>query len=96
MNLKRIESTPLTVGALAAAALAAGISAPQAVYAQSAQEPARHPYTATCSVDGDYPPISGQRPLSCTLSPAPPPNVETVIQSVDVSLNSFEPAGAYA
>jgi len=90
MSNDRIGSTPLTITAGAAAALAASVFTAQAAYAQSMQEPARHPYTATCSVDGDYPPIPGRTDLACILSPAPPPNAETVIQSVDVSLNSFE------
>ena len=86
LEMKRIEKTPLTIGAVAAATLVAGILAPKAAFAD---DPARHPYTATCHIDGDYPPIAGQTPLSCIPSPPPPANVETVIQSVDVSLNSF-------
>jgi len=81
--MNRIGKTPLTIGMVAAAALALGIFAPKAAYA------GQHPYTATCSIDGQNPP--GTPPLSCTLSPAPPPNAKTtVIQSVDMSLNVFE------
>ena len=83
--MKRIGTTLLTIGTVAAAALALGIFAPKAAYATG---PVQQPYTATCSIDGKYP--TGTPPLSYTLSPAPPPNVKTVIQSVDISLDSFE------
>jgi hypothetical protein len=87
--MNRIGKTLLTIGTVAAAALALGIFAPKAAYAKApVQQPVKQPYTATCSIDGDYP--TGTPPLSCTLSPAPPPNVQTVIQSVDISLNVFE------
>ena len=84
-KMNRIGKTPLTIGTVAAAALALGIFAPKAAYAKG---PVQQPYTAICSIDGQSPP--GTPPLSCTLSPPPPPNVETVIQSVDISLNVFE------
>jgi hypothetical protein len=86
--MNRIGKTPLTIGTLAAAALALGIFASNAAYAKGPAGPSQRPYTATCSIDGQSPP--GTPPLSCTLSPPPPPNVETVIQSVDISLNAFE------
>jgi len=88
-KMNPIGKTLLTISTVAAAALALGIFAPKAAYAKApVQQPVKQPYTATCSIDGDYP--TGTPPLSCTLSPAPPPNVQTVIQSVDISLDSFE------
>src|SRR5215469_4943345 len=83
--MKRIGETLLTIGAVATAALALGAFAPNA-YAATAP----HPYTAMCHIDGFGSPGPGQTPLTCTLSPAPPPNVRTVIQSVDISLDQFE------
>ena len=81
--MQRIVKSLMTIGAVAAAAFGLSTLAPEALYAQQ-----HHPYTATCLIDGDYPP--GKSSLSCTLSPAPPPNVQAVIQSVDISLDSFE------
>ena len=86
--MKRIGKTLLTIGAAAAAALALGAFAPNAYGAA-----APHPYTATCQIDGR---TEGTPPLTCTLSPAPPPNVQTVIQSVDISLNQFETSSGIA
>jgi len=78
----------LTIGAVATAALVPTTFTSQAAYAQDG---AHHPYKATCHIDGFASPGPGQNPLTCTLSPAAPPqNVQTVIQSLDISLDQFE------
>jgi hypothetical protein len=50
---------------------------------QDVDEPARHPYVATCSAD-----VKGNISF-CKPSPAPPLNSRVVIQSVVMGLNTF-------
>jgi hypothetical protein len=104
--MNRMKGTLLTIGAVAAAALTLGIFAPKVAHAAQemivlvgntranpvpnldVDQPARHPYTATCSRD-----LQGTT-ISCLPMPLPPANSATVIQSVDMSLNTFGVAAA--